>query len=193
MEGLRKNNPSRGTDTAKHRGRHLHAWTLVASPPTTTKGPTHDLRADPDTSEAVVSTSTLCPRPRGPLRSQPVILTLWGPPLPPPPLVPMCTPRHTVLHSLPLSSVSPGGLGPSTTYSSNSPASPLSSASLTSPLSPFSMVSGSQGSPTKPGSSEVSWENSTGSWGGAGRPDPDHTVSPPLPQGPHPSIWVHGI
>ncbi|XP_021084780.1 pleckstrin homology domain-containing family A member 6 isoform X17 [Mesocricetus auratus] len=46
------------------------------------------------------------------------------------------------------------GLGPSATYSSNSPASPLSSASLTSPLSPFSMVSGSQGSPTKPGSSE---------------------------------------
>lgn len=47
-----------------------------------------------------------------------------------------------------------GGLGPSATYSSNSPASPLSSASLTSPLSPFSMVSGSQGSPTKLGSSE---------------------------------------
>ncbi|KAL4700219.1 hypothetical protein H8957_000169 [Semnopithecus entellus] len=47
-----------------------------------------------------------------------------------------------------------GGLGPSTTYSSNSPASPLSSASLTSPLSPFSLVSGSQGSPTKPGSNE---------------------------------------
>ncbi|XP_019654105.2 pleckstrin homology domain-containing family A member 6 isoform X6 [Ailuropoda melanoleuca] len=47
-----------------------------------------------------------------------------------------------------------GGLGPTTTYSSNSPASPLSSASLTSPLSPFSLVSGSQGSPTKPGSSE---------------------------------------
>ncbi|XP_047560424.1 pleckstrin homology domain-containing family A member 6 isoform X8 [Lutra lutra] len=48
----------------------------------------------------------------------------------------------------------PGGLGPTATYSSNSPASPLSSASLTSPLSPFSLVSGSQGSPTKPGSSE---------------------------------------
>ncbi|XP_070122568.1 pleckstrin homology domain-containing family A member 6 isoform X31 [Equus przewalskii] len=47
-----------------------------------------------------------------------------------------------------------GGLGPSATCSSNSPASPLSSASLTSPLSPFSLVSGSQGSPTKPGSSE---------------------------------------
>ncbi|XP_063581872.1 pleckstrin homology domain-containing family A member 6 isoform X33 [Pongo abelii] len=47
-----------------------------------------------------------------------------------------------------------GGLGPSATYSSNSPASPLSSASLTSPLSPFSLVSGSQGSPTKPGSNE---------------------------------------
>ncbi|XP_074078539.1 pleckstrin homology domain-containing family A member 6 isoform X3 [Macrotis lagotis] len=47
-----------------------------------------------------------------------------------------------------------GGLGPSTTFSSNSPASPLSSASLTSPLSPFSMVSGSQGSPTKPGPHE---------------------------------------
>lgn len=47
-------------------------------------------------------------------------------------------------------------IGPSGTYSSNSPASPLSSASLTSPLSPFSLVSGSQGSPTKPGSSEVS-------------------------------------
>uniref|UniRef100_A0A8C8SFR8 Pleckstrin homology domain containing A6 n=1 Tax=Pelusios castaneus TaxID=367368 RepID=A0A8C8SFR8_9SAUR len=46
--------------------------------------------------------------------------------------------------------------GPSGTYSSNSPASPLSSASLTSPLSPFSLVSGSQGSPTKPGTSEVS-------------------------------------
>ncbi|XP_049552450.1 pleckstrin homology domain-containing family A member 6 isoform X8 [Orcinus orca] len=47
-----------------------------------------------------------------------------------------------------------GGLGPSGTYSSNSPASPLSSTSLTSPLSPFSLVSGSQGSPTKPGSNE---------------------------------------
>ncbi|XP_032144769.1 pleckstrin homology domain-containing family A member 6 isoform X17 [Sapajus apella] len=47
-----------------------------------------------------------------------------------------------------------GGLGTSATYSSNSPASPLSSASLTSPLSPFSLVSGSQGSPTKPGSNE---------------------------------------
>ncbi|XP_039768706.1 pleckstrin homology domain-containing family A member 6 isoform X7 [Ornithorhynchus anatinus] len=46
------------------------------------------------------------------------------------------------------------GLGPSGTYSSNSPASPLSSASLTSPLSPFSLVSGSQGSPTKPGPHE---------------------------------------
>ncbi|XP_009463964.1 PREDICTED: pleckstrin homology domain-containing family A member 6 [Nipponia nippon] len=45
-------------------------------------------------------------------------------------------------------------IGPSGTYSSNSPASPLSSASLTSPLSPFSLVSGSQGSPTKPGPSE---------------------------------------
>uniref|UniRef100_G1MUN8 Pleckstrin homology domain containing A6 n=1 Tax=Meleagris gallopavo TaxID=9103 RepID=G1MUN8_MELGA len=47
-------------------------------------------------------------------------------------------------------------IGPSGTYSSNSPASPLSSASLTSPLSPFSLISGSQGSPTKPGPSEVS-------------------------------------
>ncbi|NXS30497.1 PKHA6 protein, partial [Pomatostomus ruficeps] len=46
-------------------------------------------------------------------------------------------------------------LGPSGTYSSNSPASPLSSASLTSPLSPFSLISGSQGSPTKPGPAEV--------------------------------------
>ncbi|CAM5119386.1 unnamed protein product [Natator depressus] len=45
--------------------------------------------------------------------------------------------------------------GPSGTYSSNSPASPLSSASLTSPLSPFSLVSGSQGSPTKQGASEL--------------------------------------
>lgn len=53
-------------------------------------------------------------------------------------------------------------MGPSGTYSSNSPASPLSSASLTSPLSPFSLVSGSQGSPTKPGPSEpkVSLEQS---------------------------------
>uniref|UniRef100_A0A2I3HXF6 Pleckstrin homology domain containing A6 n=1 Tax=Nomascus leucogenys TaxID=61853 RepID=A0A2I3HXF6_NOMLE len=48
-----------------------------------------------------------------------------------------------------------GGIGPSATYSSNSPASPLRSNSLTSPLSPFSLVSGSQGSPTKPGSNEV--------------------------------------
>uniref|UniRef100_A0A2I3HPB4 Pleckstrin homology domain containing A6 n=1 Tax=Nomascus leucogenys TaxID=61853 RepID=A0A2I3HPB4_NOMLE len=47
-----------------------------------------------------------------------------------------------------------GGIGPSATYSSNSPASPLRSNSLTSPLSPFSLVSGSQGSPTKPGSNE---------------------------------------
>uniref|UniRef100_A0A2K6G956 Pleckstrin homology domain containing A6 n=1 Tax=Propithecus coquereli TaxID=379532 RepID=A0A2K6G956_PROCO len=55
-----------------------------------------------------------------------------------------------------------GGLGPSASYSSNSPASPLSSASLTSPLSPFSLVSGSQGSPTKPGSNEpkASYEQS---------------------------------
>uniref|UniRef100_A0A8C5V847 Pleckstrin homology domain containing A6 n=1 Tax=Microcebus murinus TaxID=30608 RepID=A0A8C5V847_MICMU len=55
-----------------------------------------------------------------------------------------------------------GGLGPSASYGSNSPASPLSSASLTSPLSPFSLVSGSQGSPTKPGSSEpkASYEQS---------------------------------
>ncbi|XP_049552499.1 pleckstrin homology domain-containing family A member 6 isoform X15 [Orcinus orca] len=55
-----------------------------------------------------------------------------------------------------------GGLGPSGTYSSNSPASPLSSTSLTSPLSPFSLVSGSQGSPTKPGSNEpmASYEQS---------------------------------
>uniref|UniRef100_A0A7M4EVT7 Pleckstrin homology domain containing A6 n=1 Tax=Crocodylus porosus TaxID=8502 RepID=A0A7M4EVT7_CROPO len=45
-------------------------------------------------------------------------------------------------------------MGPSGTYSSNSPASPLSSASLTSPLSPFSLVSGSQGSPTKQGAGE---------------------------------------
>nr|XP_030147944.3 pleckstrin homology domain-containing family A member 6 isoform X10 [Taeniopygia guttata] len=45
-------------------------------------------------------------------------------------------------------------LGPSGTYSSNSPASPLSSASLTSPLSPFSLISGSQGSPTKLGPGE---------------------------------------
>ncbi|XP_058396252.1 pleckstrin homology domain-containing family A member 6 isoform X1 [Diceros bicornis minor] len=55
-----------------------------------------------------------------------------------------------------------GGLGPSATCSSNSPASPLSSASLTSPLSPFSLVSGSQGSPTKPASNEpkASYEQS---------------------------------
>ncbi|XP_051494813.1 pleckstrin homology domain-containing family A member 6 isoform X3 [Apus apus] len=45
-------------------------------------------------------------------------------------------------------------IGPSGTYSSNSPASPLSSASITSPLSPFSLISGSQGSPTKPGPTE---------------------------------------
>ncbi|KAF1666027.1 Pleckstrin homology domain-containing family A member 6, partial [Aptenodytes patagonicus] len=53
-------------------------------------------------------------------------------------------------------------IGPSGTYSSNSPASPLSSASLTSPLSPFSLVSGSQGSPTKPGPGEpkLSFEQS---------------------------------
>lgn len=53
------------------------------------------------------------------------------------------------------------------------------------------MVSGSQGSPTKPGSSEVSWENSTRSMG-TERPDPDHqkghAVSLALPQGPHPSV-----
>ncbi|XP_073523153.1 pleckstrin homology domain-containing family A member 6 isoform X10 [Phyllobates terribilis] len=45
--------------------------------------------------------------------------------------------------------------GPSTTFTSNSPASPLSSASLTSPLSPFSLISGSQGSPTKHTTSEL--------------------------------------
>ncbi|XP_038605686.1 pleckstrin homology domain-containing family A member 6 [Tachyglossus aculeatus] len=54
------------------------------------------------------------------------------------------------------------GLGPSGTYSSNSPASPLSSASLTSPLSPFSLVSGSQGSPTKPGLHEAKLSSELG-------------------------------
>ncbi|XP_014340109.1 pleckstrin homology domain-containing family A member 6 isoform X2 [Latimeria chalumnae] len=46
--------------------------------------------------------------------------------------------------------------GPSWTFTSNSPASPLSSNSLTSPMSPFSLISGSQGSPTKQGSTEAS-------------------------------------
>ncbi|XP_011845840.1 PREDICTED: pleckstrin homology domain-containing family A member 6 isoform X1 [Mandrillus leucophaeus] len=69
-----------------------------------------------------------------------------------------------------------GGLGPSATYSSNSPASPLSSASLTSPLSPFSLVSGSQGSPTKPGSNEpkASYEQS--------KKDPQQTSSLDTPR-----------
>ncbi|XP_073889908.1 pleckstrin homology domain-containing family A member 6 isoform X26 [Macaca fascicularis] len=69
-----------------------------------------------------------------------------------------------------------GGLGPSATYSSNSPASPLSSASLTSPLSPFSLVSGSQGSPTKPGSNEpkASYEQS--------KKDPHQTSSLDTPR-----------
>lgn len=62
---------------------------------------------------------------------------------------------HAHFRSL-LSCFSTVAAGPSGTYSSNSPASPLSSASLTSPLSPFSLVSGSQGSPTKQGASEVS-------------------------------------
>lgn len=113
------------------------------------------------------------------------------PPLLSPPLVSVCTLSRSFLNSLPLSSVSPGGLGPSATYSSNSPASPLSSASLTSPLSPFSMVSGSQGSPTKPGSSEVSWGDSTRKIRGKkvrfGSPERTHSLLS-LPQGPHPSI-----
>ncbi|KAL1775372.1 pleckstrin-likey domain-containing family A member 6 isoform X18 [Sigmodon hispidus] len=69
-----------------------------------------------------------------------------------------------------------GGFGPSATYSSNSPASPLSSASLTSPLSPFSMVSGSQGSPTKPGSSEpkTGYEPN--------KKDPDQTLPLDIPR-----------
>ncbi|NWZ22638.1 PKHA6 protein, partial [Asarcornis scutulata] len=91
MEGLRKNNPSRGTDTAKHRGC------------------------------AVVHV----------LISAFFLLFFF------------------FLFFSPSLATRPSG-----TYSSNSPASPLSSASLTSPLSPFSLVSGSQGSPTKPGPSE---------------------------------------
>ncbi|NXJ88621.1 PKHA6 protein, partial [Corythaixoides concolor] len=73
-------------------------------------------------------------------------------------------------------------IGPSGTYSSNSPASPLSSASLTSPLSPFSLVSGSQGSPTKPGPGEPkpSFEQSKKE---AQRPTPPA----PLPEGLPPS------
>ncbi|NWR80419.1 PKHA6 protein, partial [Centropus unirufus] len=65
-------------------------------------------------------------------------------------------------------------IGPSGTFSSNSPASPLSSASLTSPLSPFSLISGSQGSPTKPGPSEpkLSFEQSK------------KEVQRPVPSGP---------
>lgn len=112
MEGLRKNNPSRGTDTAKHRGRDM-------------AGPVGQ---------------RFC-----------VLASHWV-------LLP-----HTCL-----SLSSPGALGPSASYGSNSPASPLSSASLTSPLSPFSLMSGSQGSPTKPGSSEVSREyRAEGRWAGS--------------------------
>ncbi|NXS45942.1 PKHA6 protein, partial [Balaeniceps rex] len=72
-------------------------------------------------------------------------------------------------------------IGPSGTYSSNSPASPLSSASLTSPLSPFSLVSGSQGSPTKPGPSEPkpSFEQSKKE---AQRPAPPGPPAEGLPQ-----------
>ncbi|NXL43289.1 PKHA6 protein, partial [Podilymbus podiceps] len=72
-------------------------------------------------------------------------------------------------------------IGPSGTYSSNSPASPLSSASLTSPLSPFSLVSGSQGSPTKPGPSEpkLSFEQSKKE---AQRPAPPGPPAEGLPQ-----------
>ncbi|NWS57509.1 PKHA6 protein, partial [Chunga burmeisteri] len=72
-------------------------------------------------------------------------------------------------------------IGPSGTYSSNSPASPLSSASLTSPLSPFSLVSGSQGSPTKPGPGEPksSFEQSKKE---AQRPTPPGPPAEGLPQ-----------
>ncbi|NXR01542.1 PKHA6 protein, partial [Sagittarius serpentarius] len=72
-------------------------------------------------------------------------------------------------------------IGPSGTYSSNSPASPLSSASLTSPLSPFSLVSGSQGSPTKPGPSEpkASFEQSKKE---VQRPAPPGPLAEGLPQ-----------
>ncbi|KAM5238996.1 pleckstrin homology domain-containing family A member 6 isoform 2-T2 [Ctenodactylus gundi] len=72
-----------------------------------------------------------------------------------------------------------GGPGPSATYSSNSPASPLSSASLTSPLSPFSLVSGSQGSPTKPGSNEpkTSYEHSKKDSHQTSAPDTPRDVS----------------
>ncbi|XP_032566573.1 pleckstrin homology domain-containing family A member 6 isoform X7 [Chiroxiphia lanceolata] len=73
-------------------------------------------------------------------------------------------------------------LGPSGTYSSNSPASPLSSASLTSPLSPFSLISGSQGSPTKPGPGEPKpgFEQSKKE---AQRPSPPGPLSEGLLQG----------
>ncbi|NXY72507.1 PKHA6 protein, partial [Glareola pratincola] len=65
-------------------------------------------------------------------------------------------------------------IGPSGTYSSNSPASPLSSASLTSPLSPFSLISGSQGSPTKPapGEPKPSFEQSKKEMQRPGPPGP---------------------
>lgn len=60
------------------------------------------------------------------------------------------------------------------------------------------MVSGSQGSPTKPGSSEVSWENSTRKMGGkktsSGSQERTYSLLS-LPQGPHSSVWfmVSGI
>ncbi|NXP15724.1 PKHA6 protein, partial [Thinocorus orbignyianus] len=72
-------------------------------------------------------------------------------------------------------------IGPSGTYSSNSPASPLSSASITSPLSPFSLISGSQGSPTKPGPGEpkTSFEQSKKE---VQRPTPPGPTAEGLPQ-----------
>lgn len=120
MEGLRKNNPSRGTDTAKHRGEQGPSLPLHSTNPSVPR-----LGASLVLCCYEADSNTCCGR--------------W---------------RPWYMHLfLLLSSVA---FGPSGTYSSNSPASPLSSASLTSPLSPFSLVSGSQGSPTKPGPSEVS-------------------------------------
>ncbi|MBN3324891.1 PKHA6 protein, partial [Atractosteus spatula] len=140
LEGLYKNNPSRGTDTAKYRDKQmpfsgvnynilqsLHCasvYLYIFTPFTAYNLHTSSCHY------SCVNRTCCCAQfiPRD-------LESVLG--------------SRQCCNDLLLSFSPPATSAASGSFSTNSPASPLSSVSLTSPLSPFSPVSGSQGSPTK--------------------------------------------
>uniref|UniRef100_A0A8B9LP58 Pleckstrin homology domain containing, family A member 6 n=1 Tax=Astyanax mexicanus TaxID=7994 RepID=A0A8B9LP58_ASTMX len=130
LEGLHKNNPSRGTDTAKHRGQPQTAFSTI-----------HWLRHSSRPQCNLIYDIKFF------IGAKNHIKLLFAKLLA---HVQIFAKAFALVQSLLSSSgLSSAASGASGSFSTNSPASPLSSVSLTSPLSPFSPVPGSQTSPTK--------------------------------------------